>query len=225
MRRGASIFGWLLAASFVLLLITGTNLYLISKLGNQTNRQVNIPTESPSPSISVNLRNNRSSEEIKIIPQNPLVKSFGTVELVLLQNLTLEKYEVNGSMATLYLKYWFNNRLHSLKLEARTQFGTDKGVDKITDGVFGTKYKIGDRLNIALSYVSSQNYSAVNSKKIRETIAADSRLKADLADMYGSFGDDPISLDQLKTALQNDEASFDSATVMVETITAADSKP
>jgi len=166
MRRGVSVIGWLLIVSLILLLITGRNLYLISKLDNRTSGKVNIPTETPIPSVSVNSSfNNQSSEEIRIIPQNPLVRSYGTLDFVLLQNLTLEKYEVNGSTAILYLKYWLNQRPHTLRLEVKAQFGTDKGLDKVKDGVFGTKYKVGDTLNIALSYLSPQNYPAVNSKQ------------------------------------------------------------
>jgi len=222
MRREASISGWLLLVFFILFLLVGINLFLISRLGNQANRKVNISTESPGPSVSVNLSYNQSSKEIKIIPQNPQVRSYGTLELVLLQNLTLEKYELNGSTAFLYLKYWLNERPHTLRLEVRTQFGTDKGIDKIKDGVFGTTYKIGDTLNIALSYLSPQNYPAVNSKKIKETIEKDynanPELKVDFINRYGPFGDKPVSLDQLKAILQQDEANLDSTTVTIETI-------
>ena len=229
MRQGISVSGWLLAVFFILLLITGTNLFLISRLGNQANRKVNILTKSPSQSVSVNLPYNQSSEEIMIIPQNPLVRSYGSLELVLLQNLTLEKYELNGSTAVLYLKYWLNERPHTLRLEVRTQFGTDKGLAKIKDGVFGTNYKVGDILNITLSYLLPQNYPAVNSEKIRETIekdySANPGLKADLINKYKLFGDKPVSLDQLKTILQQDEAILDSATVTIITITNTNSKP
>jgi len=229
MRRGVSVIGWLLIVSFILLLITVRNLYLISKLDNQSGGKVNIPTESPIPTVSVNSSFNQSSEEIRIIPQNPLVRSYGTLDLVLLQNLTLEKYEVNGSTAILYLKYWLNQRPHTLRLEVRTQFGTDKGLDKVKDGVFGAKYKVGDTLNIALSYLSPQNYPTVNSKKIRDTIekdySANPELKVDLVNRHGLFGDKPISLNQLKTILQQDEVSLDSAIVIAETITIVNSKP
>ena len=219
MRRGVSVIGWLLAVSFILLLITVRNLYLISKLDNQPSGKVNIPTESQIPSVSVNSSSNsQTSEEIRIIPQNPLVRSYGTLDLVLLQYLTLEKYEVNGSTAILYLKYWLNQRPHTLRLEVRTQFGTDKGLDKVKDGVFGAKYKVGDTLKIVLSYLSPQNYPTVNSKKIREA-------EVDAINLYGLFGDRPISLDQLKTILQQDEANLDSATVIAETITIVNSKP
>ena len=219
MRRGVSVIGWLLIVSFILLLITVRNLYLISKLDNQSGGKVNIPTESPSPTVSVNSSSNsQTSEEIRIIPQNPLVRSYGTLDLVLLQYLTLEKYEVNGSTAILYLKYWLNQRPHTLRLEVRTQFGTDKGLDKIKDGVFGAKYKVGDTLKIVLSYLSPQNYPTVNSKKIRET-------EVDAINLYGLFGDRPISLDQLKTILQQDEANLDSATVIAETISIVNVKP
>ena len=218
MRRGVSVIGWLLIVSLILLLITVRNLYLISKLDNQTSRKVNIPTESPIPSVSVNSSFNQTSEEIRIIPQNPLVRSYGTLDLVLLQYLTLEKYEVNGSTAILYLKYWLNQRPHTLRLEVRTQFGTDKGLDKVKDGVFGSKYKVGDTLKIVLSYLSPQNYPAVNSKKIREA-------EVDSLNLYGLFGDKPISLDQLKTILQQDEANLDSAIVIAETISIANSRP
>ena len=223
MRRGVSVIGWLLAVSFILLLITVRNLYLISKLDNQPSGKVNIPTESQIPSVSVNSSSNsQTSEEIRIIPQNPLVRSYGTLDLVLLQYLTLEKYEVNGSTAILYLKYWLNQRPHTLRLEVRTQFGTDKGLDKVKDGAFGTTYKVGDTLKIVLYYLSPQNYPTVNSKKIRDTIekdySANPELKADLINIYGSFGDKPVSLDQLKTILQQDEVSLDSATVIVITI-------
>ena len=217
MRRGVSVIGWLLAVSFILLLITVRNLYLISKLDNQPSGKVNIPTESQIPSVSVNSSSNsQTSEEIRIIPQNPLVRSYGTLDLVLLQYLTLEKYEVNGSTAILYLKYWLNQRPHTLRLEVRTQFGTDKGLDKVKDGVFGAKYKVGDTLKIVLSYLSPQNYPTVNSKKIREA-------EVDAINLYGLFGDRPISLDQLKTILQQDEVSLDSTTVVV--ITIANNKP
>ena len=218
MRRGVSVIGWLLIVSLILLLITVRNLYLISKLDNQSGGKVNIPTESPIPTVSVNSSFNQSSEEIRIIPQNPLVRSYGTLDLVLLQNLTLEKYEVNGSTAILYLNYWLNQRPHTLRLEVRTQFGTDKGLDKIKDGVFGAKYKVGDTLKIVLSYLSPQNYPTVNSKKIRET-------EVDAINLYGLFGDRPISLDQLKTILQQDEANLDSATVIAETISIVNVKP
>ena len=219
MRRGVSVIGWLLIVSLILLLITVRNLYLISKLDNRTSRKVNIPTESPIPTVSVNSSSNsQTSEEIRIIPQNPLVRSYGTLDLVLLQNLTLEKYEVNGSTAILYLNYWLNQRPHTLRLEVRTQFGTDKGLDKIKDGVFGAKYKVGDTLKIVLSYLSPQNYPTVNSKKIRET-------EVDAINLYGLFGDRPISLDQLKTILQQDEANLDSATVIAETISIVNVKP
>ena len=218
MRRGVSVIGWLLIVSLILLLITVRNLYLISKLDNQSGGKVNIPTESPIPTVSVNSSFNQSSEEIRIIPQNPLVRSYGTLDLVLLQNLTLEKYEVNGSTAILYLKYWLNQRPHTLRLEVRTQFGTDKGLDKIKDGVFGAKYKVGDTLKIVLSYLSPQNYPTVNSKKIREA-------EVDAINLYGLFGDRPISLDQLKTILQQDEANLDSATVIAETISIVNVKP
>ena len=218
MRRGVSVIGWLLAVSFILLLITVRNLYLISKLDNQSGGKVNIPTESPSPTVSVNSSSNQSSEEIRIIPQNPLVRSYGTLDLVLLQYLTLEKYEVNGSTAILYLNYWLNQRPHTLRLEVRTQFGTDKGLDKVKDGVFGAKYKVGDTLKIVLSYLSPQNYPTVNSKKIREA-------EVDAINLYGLFGDRPISLDQLKTILQQDEANLDSATVIAETISIVNVKP
>lgn len=218
MRRGVSIIGWLLIVSFILLLVTARNLYLISKLSNQLSKKVNISTENPTPSVSVNSSSNQSSEEMRIIPQNPLVRSYGTLDLVLLQNLTLEKYEVNGSTAILDLKYWLNQRPHALKLEVITQFGTDKGLDKVKDGVFGAKYKVGDTLKIVLSYLSPQNYPTVNSKKIRE-------IEVDAINLYGLFGDKPISLDQLKTILLQDKASLDSATVIVETISIANSKP
>jgi len=219
MRRGVSVIGWLLAVSFILLLITVRNLYLISKLDNQPSGKVNIPTESQIPSVSVNSSSNsQTSEEIRIIPQNPLVRSYGTLDLVLLQYLTLEKYEVNGSTAILYLKYWLNQRPHTLRLEVRTQFGTDKGLDKVKDGVFGAKYKVGDTLKIVLSYLSPQNYPTVNSKKIREA-------EVDAINLYGLFGDRPISLDQLKTILQQDEANLDSATVIAETISIVNVKP
>jgi len=63
----------------------------------------------------------------------------------------------------------------------------------------------------------------VNSKKIRETIEKDynvnPELKVNLINRYGLFGNKPVSLDQLKTILQQDEASLDSATVIIETIT------
>jgi len=218
MRRGVSVIGWLLIVSLILLLITVRNLYLISKLDNQSGGKVNIPTESPIPTVSVNSSFNQSSEEIRIIPQNPLVRSYGTLDLVLLQYLTLEKYEVNGSTAILYLKYWLNQRPHTLRLEVRTQFGTDKGLDKVKDGVFGAKYKVGDTLKIVLSYLSPQNYPTVNSKKIREA-------EVDAINLYGLFGDRPISLDQLKTILQQDEANLDSATVIAETISIVNVKP
>ena len=219
MRRGVSVIGWLLIVSLILLLITVRNLYLISKLDNQPSGKVNIPTESQIPSVSVNSSSNsQTSEEIRIIPQNPLVRSYGTLDLVLLQYLTLEKYEVNGSTAILYLKYWLNQRPHTLRLEVRTQFGTDKGLDKIKDGVFGAKYKVGDTLKIVLSYLSPQNYPTVNSKKIREA-------EVDAINLYGLFGDRPISLDQLKTILQQDEANLDSATVIAETISIVNVKP
>lgn len=218
MRRGVSIIGWLLIVSFILLLITVRNLYLISKLSNQQSGKVNIPTENQIPSVSVNSSFNKPPDEIWIIPQNPLVRSYGTLEFVLLQYLTLEKYEVNGSTAILDLKYWLNQRPHTLKLEVIAQFGTDKGLDKVKDGVFGNKYKVGDTLNIALSYLSPQNYPGVNSKKIGET-------EVDAINLYGLFGDKPISLDQLKTILLQDKASLDSATVIVETISIANSKP
>ena len=218
MRRGVSVIGWLLIVSFILLLITVRNLYLISKLGNQPSGKVNIPTGGPIPSVSVNSSSNQNSEEIRIIPQNPLVRFYGTSDLVLLQNLTLEKYEVNGSTAILYLKYWLNQRPHTLRLEVRTQFGTDKGLDKVKDGVFGAKYKVGDTLKIVLSYLSPQNYPTVNSKKIREA-------EVDAINLYGLFGDRPISLDQLKTILQQDEANLDSATVIAETISIVNVKP
>src|SRR3989339_1339893 len=209
MRRGVSVIGWLLIVSLILLLITVRNLYLISKLDNQSGRKVNIPTESPIPTVSVNSSFNQSSEEIRIIPQNPLVRSYGTLDLVLLQNLTLEKYEVNGSTAILYLNYWLNQRPHTLRLEVRTQFGTDKGLDKVKDGAFGTTYKVGDTLKIVLSYLSPQNYPTVNSKKIREA-------EVDAINLYGLFGDRPISLDQLKTILQQDEAKLYKATGVEE---------
>jgi len=229
MRQEASVSGWLLVMFFILLLITGTMGFLILRLDNQANRKVNIQTESPTQSVPVNLPDSQTSEEIKIIPQNPLIRSYGALDLVLLQNLTLGKYELNGSTAILYLKYWLNERPHTLKLEVRTQFGTDKGLIKIKDGVFGTVYKVGDTLNIALSYLSPQNYPGVNSKKIRETIEKDynanPELKANLINRYGLFGDKPISFDQLKTILQQDEANFDSAMVIIETITILNSKP
>ena len=218
MRRGVSIIGWLLIVSFILLLITVRNLYLISKLSNQPSKKVNIPTQSPIPSVSPKPSSNQISEEMRIIPQNPLVRSYGTLDFVLLQYLTLEKYEVKGSTAILYLKYWLNGSPHTLKLEVRTQFGTDKGLDQVKDGVFGAKYKVGDTLKIVLSYLSPQNYPEVNSKKIRE-------MEVDAINLYGLFGDKPISLDQLKTILLQDEASLDNATVIVETISIANSKP
>src|SRR3989344_4881457 len=99
MRQEASVSGWLLVVFFILLLITGTMGFLILRLNSQINRKINISTESPISSVSVNLPDSQTSEEIKIIPQNPLIRSYGALDLVLLQNLTLEKYEVSGSTA------------------------------------------------------------------------------------------------------------------------------
>jgi len=114
MRQEASVSGWLLVVFFILLLITGTMGFLILRLNSQINRKINISTESPISSVSVNLPDSQTSEEIKIIPQNPLIRSYGALDLVLLQNLTLEKYEVSGSTAILYLKYWLNGRIKAL---------------------------------------------------------------------------------------------------------------
>lgn len=193
------------------------SIYFLKDLNSSSSSKFPLPTLiQNTPTITPPIKRN----ELLILQQQKGEHPYGAFSRVLLQNLTIQDYRVDGDKLILSLNYQKGGQLQTLKIEVRNRFGDDNGLQRITPDFINSYFSLGDKLDITIDYKSSIDNLTKQSimEYFSNNLDLTSQERQALLNYNGDFGDKILSFEDIESRLEQLNAEFKPDEIRVASI-------